>query len=155
MSFHLSNYFHPWVSMILAIIFELVGTINAKASEGLSVVWPTWTMFTSYIISVTFLSFALDKTAAVEHGGIDLGIAYATWSGLGTIAAAVAGVYMYGETLIPAQLFGIFITIVGLIIINVAPSYAGVGGAATRSQEDDFVLASEGMDSYGTVGMIT
>lgn len=138
--------------MIIAIILELVGTINAKASEGLRVTGPTWTMFIAYMVSVTFLSFALDKTATIEHGGIDLGIAYATWSGLGTISTAVAGVYLYGETLIKAQYFGIFLTIVGLIIINVAPSYAGVDEGGKISQEDVFVLASsDEMKSYATV----
>lgn len=109
--------------MIAAIAFELVGTIHAKASGGLTVARPTCIMLFSYLISVTFLSFALDKSAQKEHGGIDLGIAYATWSGLGTIVAAMAGVYLYGETLIMAQWFGILLTMTGLIIINAAPSF--------------------------------
>lgn len=109
--------------MIAAIAFELMGTIHAKASGGLTVARPTCIMLFSYLISVTFLSFALDKSAQKEHGGIDLGIAYATWSGLGTIVAAMAGVYLYGETLIMAQWFGILLTMTGLIIINAAPSF--------------------------------
>lgn len=109
--------------MIAAIAFELMGTIHAKASGGLTVARPTFIMLFSYLISVTFLSFALDKSAQKEHGGIDLGIAYATWSGLGTIVAAMAGVYLYGETLIMAQWFGILLTMTGLIIINAAPSF--------------------------------
>ena len=80
-------------------------------------------MYAGYILSVTFLSFALDKTSQAAYGGIDLGVAYATWSGLGTIVAALAGVCFYGETLIGVRYFGMFLTIVGLIIINIAPSF--------------------------------
>lgn len=141
--------------MILAIGFELVGTICAKASGGLTVGRPTWTMLVSYMLSVIFVAFALDDSMENgEHRGIDLGIAYATWSGLGTIVAAVAGVYLYGETLINAQYFGIFLTILGLIIINVAPRCAGNEDKSaaeimllTKAESD----TSLGSSSYGSI----
>jgi len=106
--------------MSLAIILELVGTIHAKSSEGLTSFQPTLIMYVFYSLSVTFLALALDKN---NGGGIDLGIAYATWSGLGTIVAVLAGVYWYGETVLGAQIVGIVLTIFGLVITNVAPSF--------------------------------
>ncbi len=153
----MSSYFHPWVSMMAAIAFELLGTINAKASGGLTVARPTWVMFFSYMISVTFLSFALDKSAQIEHGGIDLGIAYATWSGLGTIIAALAGVYLFGETLYHAQCFGILLTITGLIIINAAPSFMGENELNQESElasvsKDSEISRIRGMVAIGTYG---
>lgn len=126
MTYHLGSYFHPWFSLIFACALEVTGTVNAKSSRGLTVFGPTVTMFVCYIFSVAFLSFALDYS--VHQTKIDLGIAYATWSGLGTIAAAVAGVYLYGEKLIATQYFGILLTIAGLIIINMAPSFVGRDG---------------------------
>ena len=144
--------------MATAIVFELMGTIHAKASGGLTVARPTCIMLCSYLISVTFLSFALDKSAQKEHGGIDLGIAYATWSGLGTIVAAMAGVYLYGETLITAQWFGILLTMAGLVIINAAPSFyhpvaelkssVDLDASFTDSETSTFG-GTNGMGSYG------
>jgi small multidrug resistance pump len=132
MAFHISTYVHPWISMILAIAFELVGTINAKLSDGLTTFRSTWLMYLAYALSVTFLAFALDKTSQTAYGGIDLGVAYATWSGLGTIVAALAGVCWYGETLSGVQYFGMVLTIVGLIIINAAPSFFNNENETTR-----------------------
>ena len=156
--FHMSCYLHPWVSMVAAIAFELMGTIHAKASGGLTVARPSCIMLCSYLISVIFLSFALDKSAQKEHGGIDLGIAYATWSGLGTMVAAMAGVYLYGETLITAQWFGILLTMAGLIIINAAPSFnrteefqasvVDLDSSYSDSEVSSF-RSTVGMGSYG------
>lgn len=133
--------------MILAIAFELVGTINAKSSEGLTAIRSTWLMYIAYILSVTFLAFALDKTSQTVYGGIDLGVAYATWSGLGTVVAAVVGVCLYGETLIGMQYFGILLTIVGLIIINVSPQFY----EATGDEGMPFVKTSEDDGYYGSL----
>jgi drug/metabolite transporter (DMT)-like permease len=67
--------------------------------------------------------------------------------------AAVAGVCLYGETLIRAQYFGIFLTISGLIIINVAPNYAGTEQASLSDESLSLTKDSSEnntMGSYGT-----
>lgn len=110
--------------MALAIIFELIGTIHAKSSEGLTSLRPTIIMYLFYSLSVTFLALALDKYTGV---GIDLGIAYATWSGLGTIVAVLVGVYWFGEIVSGIQIVGIVLTILGLVITNLAPSFESGG----------------------------
>ena len=122
-SLHWSRFFHPWWSMTFAIVFELIGTIHTKLSQGATKPWPSAIMFAAYTLCVLFLSFAMDDTSA-NHGyeGLDLGVVYATWSGIGTIVAALAGVYMYGENLIAVQWFGIALTIVGVALINIGPS---------------------------------
>ena len=92
------------------------------------------------------MAFALDKNSHTRYGGIDLGVAYATWSGLGTIVAAVAGVFLYGETLIGIQVFGIILTIIGLVIINVAPSFYN----NDETQLENVIEA--GTSDYGSLG---
>ena len=114
---HLSHFCHPWISMSLAIVFELVGTINTKASCGVTRLGPSVIMFASYLLCALFLALALDVTVSQR---LDLGIAYATWSGIGTVAAAFAGIYLYGETLSRWQCVGIVMTLVGVTLVNVS-----------------------------------
>ena len=117
---HESRFIHPWVSMSLAIVFELIGTINTKASFGVTKPGPSITMFISYMFCALFLALALDVSVVAS---LDLGVAYATWSGIGTIAAALAGIYLYGEALSMIQWLGIVLTLVGVTLINVAPEF--------------------------------
>jgi multidrug transporter EmrE-like cation transporter len=131
----------PWVSMSLAICFELFGTIHAKLSNGLTLQIPSSIMYISYMTSVTFLALALDTSnssssnSLLRGGGLDLGVAYATWSGLGTIVAALYGVLQAGETLNTAQWTGLALTSIGITLVNVAPewSFCCVGGLEGRS----------------------
>ena len=118
---HWSRFVNPWLSMTLAIIFELIGTINTKASRGITLVGPSVTMFVSYLFCAMALAFAMDnanETLSGGHRGLDLGVAYATWSGSGTIAAALAGIYLFGERLSIVQWVGIVLTIVGVTLVN-------------------------------------
>jgi multidrug transporter EmrE-like cation transporter len=66
--------------------------------------------------------------------GLDLGAAYAAWSGIGTIVAALLGVFLYGETLVVTQVIGIVLTIVGVTMVNLVPPPCRLGmtgGGAT------------------------
>jgi small multidrug resistance pump len=129
----------PWVSMSLAICFELFGTIHAKLSKGLTLPMPTSIMYISYMTSVTFLALALDTSGSNKFlrggGGLNLGVAYATWSGLGTIVAALYGVMQAGEALNAAQWAGLVLTSIGITLVNVAPdwSFCCSGGEESHS----------------------
>ena len=129
----------PWVSMSLAICFELFGTIHAKLSKGLTLPMPTSIMYISYMTSVTLLALALDTSGSNKFlrgggAGLNLGVAYATWSGLGTIVAALYGVMQAGEALNKAQWTGLVLTSIGITLVNVAPdwSFSFSGGGDER-----------------------
>lgn len=166
---HWSRFFPPWFSLLLAIVFGLVGAVSTKSARGMTAFWPSNVMFVSYMLCAAFLSFALDDPAASSTAtepsvvydvgyqkGLDLGVAYATWSGTGCIVTALAGVYLYGETLIAMQWLGIVVTIIGIGLINVSalcgrhPGYLNIDSplqtsSTTRITEDQIIA------QYGSV----
>ncbi len=99
-----------WVYLLVAILTEVVGTSLMKASQGLSRLIPTVFMFVLYGISFVFMAMALKK--------IEVGIAYAIWSGLGTALIAMIGIVWFRESLNLPKLAGIVLIIIGVVLLN-------------------------------------
>ena len=52
---------------------------------------------------------------------IPLGIAYAIWSGLGTVGSVLLGLLIWKEILGPIHVLGIALIVVGVVVLNIAP----------------------------------
>lgn len=99
-----------WLFLVLAIISEVAGTSALKAAEGFTNFWPSTIVVLGYASAFYFLSLTL-KT-------IPVGIAYAIWSGVGTVLIAlVAWVFMKQRLDLPA-VAGILLIIAGVLVIN-------------------------------------
>jgi small multidrug resistance pump len=72
-----------------AIVLEICGTTSLKLSHGFTRLGPAGVVVICYAASFAFLSLALR--------GIDLSIAYAVWSGVGTAIVAAIGIVWFGE----------------------------------------------------------
>lgn len=72
-----------------AIILEICGTTSLKLSEGFTRIGPAGAVVFCYAASFALLSLALRA--------IDLSIAYALWSGVGTAIVAAIGIVWFGE----------------------------------------------------------
>lgn len=105
----------PWVLLILAISSEVFGTVMLKASEGFSRWLPVAGVVVGYGLSFLFLGLALKD--------IGVGVAYAIWSGLGTIGIVIAGYFLFGEQLNTWGYVGIAVIIAGVIILNVSGAH--------------------------------
>ena len=103
-----------WIYLILAILFEVTGTTFMKMSEGLTRTIPVILMFIMYIASIAALSLALKK--------IEVGIAYAIWSGTGTALITIIGIALFRESITSMKITGILIVIAGVTILNIAGS---------------------------------
>ena len=99
--------------LLLAIVSEVVGTVDLKASEGFARLGPTLLVVVGYVLTFYFLGLALKQ--------IPLGVAYAIWSGLGTAGAVLAGVLLWRESLSPAGVVGIALIVAGVVILNLFP----------------------------------
>lgn len=96
--------------LMLAIVFELIGTSLLKASQGFTKLFPTVGLLICFFLAFFSLSLAL-KT-------IPLNLAYAIWSGLGTVATVIISILIWKERVNFASLTGITLIIVGVIILN-------------------------------------
>ncbi|MER5205685.1 multidrug efflux SMR transporter [Streptomyces sp. NPDC002825] len=98
-----------------AIAAEILATTSMKYSEGFSRLWPSLVTGAGYLISFALLAQAL-KT-------LQVGTAYAIWSGVGTAAVAVIGFLFLGESLGPAKIAGILLIIVGVAVLNLGGAH--------------------------------
>ena len=78
-----------WVYLVVAILFEVSGTTSMKLSRGFSEFWPSVAVFVLYGLSIVFLTLSIHR--------IDISIAYAIWSALGTALVATIGIVHFGE----------------------------------------------------------
>ena len=110
----------PYVLLLLflAIAAEVVGTAGLKGSDGFSRLGPSVLAVLGYAAAFYFLSVSL------KH--IPLGVAYAIWSGLGTVGSVLIGVLVWRETLGPVHLVGIGLIVAGVVTLNVVADSADV-----------------------------
>ncbi|GAB7388296.1 SMR family transporter [Bacillaceae bacterium] len=100
----------PFLYLLLAIVSEVIATTSLKASHGFHRLWPSLVVVVGYGAAFYFLSLSL------KH--IPLGIAYAIWSGLGTVGAVMLGFFVWREKLDLYQAIGIVLILIGTVILN-------------------------------------
>ena len=104
---------NAWVALLLAGMFEIGFTSFLKLSRDFSNLTFSALFLVSATASFSFLSVAM-KT-------IPLGIAYATWTGIGVVGTAITGIIFFKDPVSVGQL--IFLTllvgsIAGLKVIS-------------------------------------
>ena len=100
-----------WLTLSIAIIAEVVGTSALRASEGFTKTVPSIIVVIGYGCAFYFLSQSL-KT-------IPVGLAYAIWSGIGTVLITLIGLLVYHQRLDVPAVIGLTLILLGVIIINV------------------------------------
>jgi small multidrug resistance pump len=101
-----------WLYLMLAILIENAGTTSAKLSHGLTRLLPAIFMFGCYALAYTCFALALKK--------LEVSVAYAIWSGLGTTLITLIGILWFRETVTPTKLFAIGVIIAGVVILNLS-----------------------------------
>ena len=97
--------------LYLAIIFEVIGTVSMKMSEGFTKILPSIAMTMSYIICFSLLGLSLKY-------GLEVGKAYAIWSGLGTVLITVAGIIIFKESVTAVKISGVGLIVSGVVLLN-------------------------------------
>jgi small multidrug resistance pump len=101
-----------WVLLILAILLEVIGTTCMKLSEGFTKLLPSVLMGVFYLLSLGALTLVLKK--------IDVSVAYAVWSGLGTALIAAIGILWFKEPVTASKMISIGTIILGVIGLNLS-----------------------------------
>ena len=89
-----------------AIVLEICGTTSLKLSEGFTRIGPTGVVVFCYAASFALLSLALR--------GIDLSIAYAVWSGVGTAIVVAIGIFWVNEPAGAWKLLSLTLIVLGV-----------------------------------------
>lgn len=101
-----------WIYLTLAIAFEVTGTTCMKLSDGFSRLVPSVIMTMCYLVSFGFLTFALKR--------VDVGVAYAIWSGVGTALIATIGVLWFREPVSLLKVCGMLAIVAGVVALNLS-----------------------------------
>jgi small multidrug resistance pump len=99
-----------WLFLLLAISFEVGGTTCMKLAEGFTKLIPSILVFLLYGLSLAALTVALKR--------IDVSIAYAVWSGLGTAAIATIGIVWFGEPVGYQKVICLAVIVAGVVGLN-------------------------------------
>ena len=99
-----------WVYLVFAILSEVAGTVCMKLSAGFTKTIPSVLMWVFYAVCFAFLALTLKK--------IDVGVAYAIWSGVGTALIATVGIIYFREPLTMMRAIGLITIIAGVVILN-------------------------------------
>jgi small multidrug resistance pump len=99
------------IHLILAIVFEVIGTSLLKQADGFTRLWPTLGTVVSYAATFYFLGLALKV--------VPMGLAYAIWSGLGIVLIALIGLVVFDQKLDLWAVLGLALILAGVIVINV------------------------------------
>lgn len=96
-----------WIVLFFSSFFELGFTVFMKLSEGFKKKKFTILCIVSSICSIGMLSIATTE--------LPLGVAYAVWTGLGTVLITLFGIAVFKESKNPLKLFFLALVLLGVI----------------------------------------
>jgi|SRR5262245_8800510 len=101
-----------WVLLVIAGLFETGFAVFLKESHGITRLWPTVAFAACALISFALLTIALRS--------LEVGPAYAAWTGLGAAGTAAIGMLVMGENVTAVKLMSITFILVGVIGLNLS-----------------------------------
>lgn len=103
---------NAWFYLAGAILFEVAGTTCMKLSKGFTVFTPSVMMFLLYACA-----FGLNTVATKT---IELSVAYAIWSGVGTALTAAIGILYFKEPVSTIKMISVGLIVIGVIGLHSA-----------------------------------
>ena len=101
-----------WLMIVAAGLFETGFAVSLKMSHGLTRLWPTVAFAACALTSFGLLTVALRQ--------LEVGAAYAVWTGIGTVGAAAVGMLWLGDVVSPLKLVSIGLILAGVIGLNLS-----------------------------------
>jgi quaternary ammonium compound-resistance protein SugE len=97
----------PWLYLILAGVFEIVWVVSLKYTIGFTRLWPSLLTIFTGATSLVLLAQAV-KT-------LPIGTAYAVWTSVGTVGAALLGMLLFGEPRDWPRLMCLALIVIGVV----------------------------------------
>ena len=112
-----------WVYLSAAILLEVCGTTCMKLSLGFTRFWPSVLLFVFYSLSFAAVALAIKQ--------IEVSVAYAIWSGVGTALIAMIGILWFKEAVSTLKLVSLALIVIGIIGLRLS----GPTRSPTRSED--------------------
>jgi quaternary ammonium compound-resistance protein SugE len=101
-----------WLTVVVAGLFETGFAVMLKMSHGFSRLWPTLAFALCALTSFLLLTSALKE--------LEVGPAYAVWTGIGAAGTAAIGMLWLGESVSTLKLVSIGLVLAGVIGLNLS-----------------------------------
>lgn len=96
-----------WLILVVAGLLEVVWAVGLKYTHGFSRLVPSIITAVAMIASVALLSWAMKS--------LPVGTAYAVWTGIGAVGAAITGILLLGESASVARIASLALIVAGII----------------------------------------
>ena len=96
-----------WIILFIAGLLEVVWAIGLKYTHGFTRLTPSIITVSAMIISIVLLSWAMRSRP--------VGTAYAVWTGIGAVGAAITGILLLGESASLARIASLALIVAGII----------------------------------------
>ena len=96
-----------WVLLVVAGLLEIAWSVSMKASDGF-----TKPLFTTITLIAAGLSFWCLGLALRQ---LPVGTAYAVWTGIGAVGAAILGIVLFSESLSVLRVACIALIVLGIL----------------------------------------
>lgn len=101
-----------WLLIVVASLFETGFAVLLKQSHGMTRLWPTVGFAGCALVSFGLLNTALRQ--------LEVGPAYAVWTGLGATGTAIVGMVFLGEATSTLKIVSIGLVVAGAIGLNLS-----------------------------------
>ncbi|TEA27126.1 quaternary ammonium compound efflux SMR transporter SugE [Candidatus Schmidhempelia bombi] len=101
-----------WISLFIAGLLEVVWAIGLKYSENFTKLWPSVITLIALVGSFLLLSHAMRT--------LPVGTAYAIWTGIGALGAAVVGIIVFKEPANAMRVISLCLIIIGILGIKLS-----------------------------------
>jgi quaternary ammonium compound-resistance protein SugE len=106
-----------WLVLLAAGILEIVWVIGMKYSDGFTRLVPSLVTLAAALASFWLLALAIRV--------LPVGTAYAAWTGIGAVGAAVLGIVLFKEPATAARVACIVLIVAGIVGLKLLEPDAG------------------------------
>jgi quaternary ammonium compound-resistance protein SugE len=103
-----------WLALITAGLLDVAWAISMKYAEGYTRVG--WSLVSLALLAA--FVFLLGRALQI----LQVGTAYAVWTGIGAVGTLLMGVVLFGETLNLMKISGIALVLTGIVALKFAPA---------------------------------
>jgi quaternary ammonium compound-resistance protein SugE len=102
----------PWLILFVAGLLEVVWAVGLKYTHGFSRLVPSVITVVAMVVSMAMLSWAMKS--------LPVGTAYAVWTGIGAVGAAITGILLLGESASPMRIASLTLIVLGIIGLKIS-----------------------------------